>query len=334
MKTGVTLGKYAPFHKGHEFVIATALKEMEYVIVIVYNASDVTDIPTIIRANWIKKIFPSVEVIIAEDGPQDTGYTQEIIEKQNRFLNKLLQGKQIDSFYSSENYGSHVSKALNCKNRTVDAERINFAISSSKIRETKNIKLVKNFVSRCVYNELKPKYYFIGGTSTGKTTTAQTCADLLHGSYCLEYGREYWFKFQKKHRLSMNDLENIAFGHTKIEERICEEDCDLMFIDTNILTTYCYALYYFNEVSKSLTQLLNESLYKYKNLFLCDEDIPFEDTFDRSGPKSRAVLQQINKTVLEQYGLKYTLLSGTLEKRVESVKNHIKARFGYEFIQH
>jgi len=45
-KTGVTLGKYAPFHKGHEYVISTALNEMDHVIVMIYNASDVTDIPT------------------------------------------------------------------------------------------------------------------------------------------------------------------------------------------------------------------------------------------------------------------------------------------------
>jgi cytidyltransferase-like protein len=114
MKIGVTLGKYAPFHKGHEYVISTALKEMDHVMVIIYNASDITDIPTKIRAKWIQNIFPAVEVVIAEDGPHDTGYTQEIIEMQNKYLKRILQGKLIDSFYSSENYGAHVSEALNC----------------------------------------------------------------------------------------------------------------------------------------------------------------------------------------------------------------------------
>jgi cytidyltransferase-like protein len=56
-KTGLTLGKYAPFHKGHEYVIETALNEMDHIIVIIYNASDVTEIPTSIRAKWIKNIF-------------------------------------------------------------------------------------------------------------------------------------------------------------------------------------------------------------------------------------------------------------------------------------
>jgi nicotinamide riboside kinase len=120
----------------------------------------------------------------------------------------------------------------------------------------------------------------------------------------------------------MNDLENIAIGHTNLEEEICEEDTDLVFIDTNVLTTYCYALYYFGKTSDILTNILKKSLYKYKHIFLCNDDIPFDDTWDRSGPKSRAGLQKINKRVLEQYGLNYVLLSGTLEKRIEDVKKY------------
>jgi NadR type nicotinamide-nucleotide adenylyltransferase len=329
IKTGVTLGKYAPFHKGHEYVISTALKEMDHVIVIIYNASNVTAIPAKTRAKWIQKIFPDVEVVIAEDGPQDTGYSREIIEKQNTFLRNLLRGRDIDAFYSSENYGIHVSKALNCKNRAVDIERTVVPISANMIRESKNIAAMKKYLSKCVYDTVKPKYYFLGAPSTGKTTISRVCADVLHGSCCVEYGRNYWFKFQKDHRLSMEDLEEIAAGHTKLEEKICEEETDFTFIDTNILTTYCYALYYFKESSKLLLDMLKDSLYKYEHIFLCDEDIPFDDTWDRSGPRSRGILQEINKRALEQYGLKYILLSGTLEKRLELVKEYI----GKEILQ-
>jgi NadR type nicotinamide-nucleotide adenylyltransferase len=324
MKTGVTLGKYAPFHKGHEYIISTALKEMDHVLVIIYNASDVTDIPTKIRAQWIQNVFPQVEIIIAEDGPHDTGYSREIIETQNNYLKKILQGKHIDSFYSSENYGKHVSEALKCTNRTLDIDRIHFPISASKIRGLKNITEIKNLVSKCVYNTLKPKYYFIGAPSTGKTTISRACAGLFRASYCEEYGREYWFQFQKNHRLSMNDLENIAIGHTNLEEKICEEDTDLLCIDTNVLTTYSYALYYFGKASGALTDILRNSLYKYKHIFLCGDDIPFDDTWDRSGPKSRTELQKINKMVLRQYGLPHVLLSGTPEERIKSVKKHIQ----------
>ena len=34
---GLTLGKFAPLHKGHQLVIETALSEMDEVVVIIYD---------------------------------------------------------------------------------------------------------------------------------------------------------------------------------------------------------------------------------------------------------------------------------------------------------
>ena len=44
-KIGFTIGKFAPLHKGHQFLIETALKEMDKLIVVVYD-TDVINIPT------------------------------------------------------------------------------------------------------------------------------------------------------------------------------------------------------------------------------------------------------------------------------------------------
>ena len=48
-KTGLTLGKFAPLHKGHQYLIETALAEMDEVVVMIY-ATEVTDIPLNVRA--------------------------------------------------------------------------------------------------------------------------------------------------------------------------------------------------------------------------------------------------------------------------------------------
>ncbi|MGF1939291.1 MAG: adenylyltransferase/cytidyltransferase family protein [Nostoc sp. ChiQUE02] len=52
-KCGLTLGKYAPLHKGHQFVIETALAEMDEVLVIIYDCPEVTAIPLTVRARWL-----------------------------------------------------------------------------------------------------------------------------------------------------------------------------------------------------------------------------------------------------------------------------------------
>jgi NadR type nicotinamide-nucleotide adenylyltransferase len=197
-------------------------------------------------------------------------------------------------------------------------------VSAVQIRAAKNIKTTKAFVSKCVYNDLKPKYYFIGAPSTGKTTAAKKCAAVFDGSYCEEYGSKYWFKFPKDHRLSMTDLENIAAGHNNAEDIACAQNKDCTFIDTNVITTFSYALYYFGKPSSLLTAALHNSLYKYNHLFLCDEDIPFDDTWDRSGPESRGKIQSISKAILEQNALNYVLLSGSLEKRIKTVANYLQ----------
>lgn len=66
MKTlGLTLGKFAPLHKGHQLMIETALQEVDELIVVIYETS-VSPVPLHIRANWIRRLYPSsVRVIEA-----------------------------------------------------------------------------------------------------------------------------------------------------------------------------------------------------------------------------------------------------------------------------
>ena len=46
-KVGFTIGKFAPLHKGHQFLIETALKEMDEMIVIVYD-TDIINVPILV----------------------------------------------------------------------------------------------------------------------------------------------------------------------------------------------------------------------------------------------------------------------------------------------
>ena len=70
-KVGLTLGKFAPLHKGHQFLIETALAEMDEVIVMIY-ATEVTHIPLNVRAAWLRELYPSLTVIECWDNPSDT----------------------------------------------------------------------------------------------------------------------------------------------------------------------------------------------------------------------------------------------------------------------
>ena len=113
---GLTLGKFAPFHKGHQFLIETALSQMDEVIVIIYEARETTSVSLNIRAGWIRRLYPDVQVIEAWDGPTEVEDTPEIKKKHEDYMLNRLKLEEITHFYSSEFYGEHMSLALGAVN--------------------------------------------------------------------------------------------------------------------------------------------------------------------------------------------------------------------------
>ncbi|MGO4373116.1 adenylyltransferase/cytidyltransferase family protein, partial [Paenibacillus sp. MCAF20] len=94
-RIGLTLGKYAPFHKGHQYVVETALSEMDEVIVIIYDCPETIDIPLPVRAGWIRTLYPAVRVIEAWGGPNEVGYTPEIKAMHEQYVLGLLEDQRI-----------------------------------------------------------------------------------------------------------------------------------------------------------------------------------------------------------------------------------------------
>jgi cytidyltransferase-like protein len=90
-KRGLTLGKFAPLHKGHQLVIETALAEMDELLVIIYDSPEVTPVPLTVRAGWIRNLYPQVKVIEAWDGPTEVGASPEIkrLHEEVRFISLL-----------------------------------------------------------------------------------------------------------------------------------------------------------------------------------------------------------------------------------------------------
>ena len=60
-KIGFTIGKFAPFHKGHEYLIETALKETDEFYIIIYD-TDIISIPIETRAKWIKNKYKHLRI--------------------------------------------------------------------------------------------------------------------------------------------------------------------------------------------------------------------------------------------------------------------------------
>lgn len=319
--TGLTLGKYAPFHRGHQYVIETALAEVDELVVLIYD-TPVTSIPLSVRARWIRQLYPQVTVIEGWDGPEGYATDRASEIEQEDYIIQMLAGRQITHFYSSEFYGDHVSKALHAVDRRVDEARHAVPISATMIRE--NPFKYRVYLEDVVYKDMITKVVFLGAMSTGKSTLTEALAERYQTTFMPEYGREYWTEHQVDRRIALEAFDEIAVGHLEREEEALLQANRYLFVDTNAITTYMFALDYHGQAPPLLTQLALENAQRYDLFFLCDVDIPYDDTWDRSGDQKRQVFQKQIIADLRERRIPYILLRGTLEERITKVAAVLK----------
>lgn len=329
MKVGLTLGKYAPLHKGHQLVIETALKEVDHLYVMVYDCPEVTSIPMPVRANWVRRLYPQVTVVEAWNCSAETGYTPEIMRMQENYILGHMHDKNITHFFCSEPYGDHVSKALNAINRTVDINRNLVPISGTSIRA--NPYEARHYLPEIVYKDHIVNVVFLGAPSTGKSTIAEHLARDLETVWMPEYGKEYWEKFQVDRRLTLEQLAELASGHLQREEKLLAQARNYLFTDTNAMTTRIFSHHYHGMALPALEEMARQNRERYELCFLCDTDIPYEDTWDRSGEMNREEMQQQIIADLQQRRIPYHLLSGSIEARKTKVKQILQSFKKFSF---
>lgn len=316
---GLTLGKFAPLHRGHQFVIETALRACDEVCVMVYDSPEVTEVPLPVRSAWLRELYPRITVIEAWGGPQQTGDSPEIMRAHDDYIRELLDGRAITHFYSSEWYGGHVSAALNAVNRQVDAGRGEVPISASKIRE--DVWAHREWLHPRVLRDYVVNAVFVGAPSTGKTTLCTRLAQEFDTLWMPEYGREYWDIYNVNRRLTLEQLEEIARGHREREDEMWGRANRVLFTDTNAMTTRMFSHYYNGDSTPQLDRWADECASRYDVFFLCEDDIPYEDDPDRSGEANRTEFQKRIRADLKIRRIPYFTVRGTLDERVQIVRD-------------
>lgn len=152
MKIGFTIGKFAPLHRGHQYLIEKGIKEMDKFYVIVYE-TDVIKNPVEQRAKWIKELYPQVNILLAKNPPSQYGLDEESIKIQIDYLKGIIKDIPVTHFYNSEPYGKYVARDFNIEEVQVDRLREKYAISGTKIR--KNVNENKEYMEEFIYKELK-----------------------------------------------------------------------------------------------------------------------------------------------------------------------------------
>lgn len=130
-------------------------------------------------------------------------------------------------------------------------------------------------------------------------------------------------------RITLEAFDEIALGHLEREEQAILAADRYCFIDTNAITTYMFSLDYHGRATPLLTRIANENARRYDLFFLCEDDIPYDDTWDRSGDQKRHVFHRQIIADLEARRIPYIPLKGSLEARMEQVDRVLETYVPY-----
>lgn len=323
--TGLILGKFAPFHKGHQYLLEFAKDRVDKLYVLIYEAREVTDIPLGVRADWIKRIYPDVVVILGNNAPTADDHTPEIMKLQDDYIISMMPEK-IDLFFSSEWYGEHVAQALGATNVSVDSERKTVPVSATKVRNGEVPSY--EFLHPIVNHDVVRRVVLLGAESTGKSTLAKALAEKYNTIWVPEYGREYWDKNHDENgKLTREQLADLALEHYEREEQGFRAANRIAFVDTCSLTTRQFCLDYGFRPKKVLDFMADKACDRYDMFVLCWNDIPYVDDGTRRGKDIQEETQGKIVADLEKRGIKYTTVVGDLETRLSILKFWIKHDF-------
>lgn len=317
-KTGLFVDSFPIFHRGHELCMKYAQHEVDELIVLIFNDSN-AEIPLPIRTNWIKQLYPDVEVIESWFDFNNDGATT-LIQKQ--FLDRVLKGREITHLYSTDFGTEHLCEQLNIKNRINPSIRNRINKVTDNIRQNSYANIAN--INPLVYRELITNIAFVGAQSTGKSTITEALAKRFNTQFMFEYGRYHWDVYQKDRIETISQIEEITERQLQMEEDRLRKANKYFFTDTCPFVTLRYAYDWHGTASEKLLKYAQEAQTRYDLIFLCGDDIPYADTPERDGIEQRTSFQSQIRYELLSRKIPFIELTGSLEERIKTVEGVLK----------
>ena len=318
MMRGLVIGKFYPPHRGHKFLIETALAQVDHLDVLVCSRPEQT-IPGDLRARWLQEIHPAADVrALADPGEDDNSkfwaeYTLRIL------------GRAPDVVFTSEDYGEAYARFLGCRHVMVDRERKQVPISGSVLRAAPL--RYWEYLEPCVRAYFAKRVSVLGAESTGTTTLARELAEHYHTVCVPEYGREYCEKMQIKgldlwtYQWRTEEFAEIANRQQDLEDHLAREANRVLICDTDVLATGLWHERYLGIGSPAVEALA--SSHRHDLYLLTDCDIPFVQDGLRDGETIREWMTARFEETLAEKELPWVKVSGDPKRRLTQAVEEI-----------
>lgn len=278
-KIGVTIGKFKPFHRGHELMISMAAAELDELTVIVADSENNEYdgdlyIPLSFRYAMVKDAVRHLSNVRVVKHIDAYGDAQEYDEHGTAidegfwkyWIDKFITlAPDANYFVSSDRYGQEAARRMT-KNHffrevswyPVDPDRELVDISATRIRQDPFANW--KYIHPSFRQMFGKRVLVIGPESSGKTTLTKALGKALNSPVVPEYGRT--LSEAKNNNLTPDDFLEIANRHHEMELfAIRNSETGVVISDTDIYTTYLFSEIYLQHPLEELKRKHTPSWY-------------------------------------------------------------------------
>ncbi len=311
MNRGLVIGKFYPPHRGHKFLIETALAQVDHLDIIVCVRPEQW-IPGDLRRQWLQEMHPTAHVRAIDDpGEDDDSHFWA------QFTIGLL-GYAPDVVFTSEDYGEPYARYMGCRHVMVDRHRRRVPVSARSIRAAPLGHW--EFLDPCVRAYFARRISVVGAESTGKTTLARQLAEHYKSVWVPEYAREYCLKLQAAgvnlwtYQWRSAEFLEIARQQQSNENALARESNRVLICDTDAVSTAIWHERYLGHRSPVVDAIGMSSPHHL--YLLTDCDIPFVQDGLRDGETIRGWMTQRFEEVLNGRELRWIKICGGRDERL------------------
>ncbi len=315
---GLVIGKFYPFHAGHQALVRAATSSCDRVTVEVM-VQGVESIPAQVRVAWVQGEHPGTRVVAAFDDAEVDFDSAEVWNLHMAVIESHLDGP-VDAVFTSDAYGAELGRRLGASWQQVDPGRASTPISGTAIRNDPegNWWALPTPVRRW----FTKRVVVLGAESTGSTTLARALGEHYDTEVVPDCGQEW----AERRPGGLEAPWQSAEFDLVAQQQAASEDVaagrvarPLLVCDTDVLAAVLRHERYVGRPSPSVVAAAAEAptpaLY-----VLTGDEIPFVPHRMHEGEPVRAAMQQRFREVLGQVqadrGVPWLEVRGTPDERL------------------